>query len=173
MIDKEPHLRFKDAIIIYTDGGAINNPGKAAYAFIVIHKDKYVESFESFRKSTNNRMELMAAIKALTFVKDYNKTIIIFTDSEYLKNTVEKKWIYSWVKDDWKSKATNKPVLNSDLMKDLYIQLTLHKNIRFVHVPAHSGVKLNERCDELVKEAMKPHTNVEIDMPHEYPSYFK
>jgi ribonuclease HI len=110
------------------------------------------ELSQGFRLTTNNRMELMAVVEALKAVKRHQRfNITIFTDSRLIVDAVNKNWLKSWLKNGWK-KSNKQPVLNQDLWKMLLEQLE-HHNVEFRWVEAHVGIKENERCDELGKEA--------------------
>lgn len=138
----------ENTIIVYTDGGAINNPGPGGYGAVIIYgEDKIEELSGGKRHTTNNRMEMLAAIKALEFLNGESKKIILHTDSSYVVNAINKGWLSSWKKRGWK-KADGKDVLNQDLW--VRMSQTLEKiNVEFVWVKGHAGLKYNERCDEL------------------------
>lgn len=139
-------------IIIYTDGSCLGNPGRGGYAAVLISGKHRKEISQGFRLTTNNRMELKAVIEALKLVnksKRYN--ITIYTDSRLIVDSINKNWLKSWMKNGWK-KSNKQPVLNKDLWLLLVEQLQDH-NVEFRWVEAHVGIKENERCDELGKEA--------------------
>jgi ribonuclease HI len=136
-------------VIIYTDGSCLGNPGKGGWAAIIIKNEKEEEIFGSEKESTNNRMELTAAINALASIKQ-NKKIKIYTDSKYVKDGIEK-WIHNWKLNNWKN-ANKKDVKN----KDLWIELDILINEKEVHwhwVKAHSINKHNNRVDLLARSA--------------------
>jgi ribonuclease HI len=144
----------KNEIIIYTDGSSLGNPGPGGWGAVVsINNEKIIEIGGRENESTNNRMEITAAIEALHLVekrKIESKTIIIHTDSSYLLNGITL-WIYAWVKNNWKTKLGDS-VLNKDLWEILYKVHSNLKNkyeIEWVKVSGHKGVHLNERCDEI------------------------
>ena len=145
-------------IKIYTDGSCIGNPGKGGWAAIILEnkKQKIISGSEPY--TTNNRMELIAVIKALKEVK--KKEISIVTDSQYVKNGIEV-WIFKWKKNGWMT-AEKKPVKN----KDLWLMLEkLSKNIKvkWEWVKGHSSDKLNNKVDEIAKnEANNISYNEEI-----------
>lgn len=92
-------------IHIYTDGSALGNPGPGGYAFIIEFFNKTInESYDGFRYTTNNRMELLAVIIALETIKTLFQNIIIFTDSKYIINAVEQQWLFTWEKNHFKKK---------------------------------------------------------------------
>ena len=144
----------KDEIIIYTDGSSIGNPGAGGWGSVVaINNQKIIEIGGREEESTNNRMEMTAAIEALKLIekrKIESKKIIIHTDSSYLLNGITM-WIFAWVKNEWKTKSGDQ-VLNKDLWEILYkVYLNLKSNfeIEWVKVAGHGGIDLNERCDEI------------------------
>ncbi|MEK7572322.1 MAG: ribonuclease H [Patescibacteria group bacterium] len=144
----------KNEIIIYTDGSSLGNPGPGGWgAVVLINNEKIIEIGGRENKSTNNRMEITAAIEALHLIekrKIESKTIIIHTDSSYLLNGITL-WIYAWVKNNWKTKPGD-PVLNKDLWEILYKVHSNLKNkyeIEWVKVSGHKGIHLNERCDKI------------------------
>ena len=150
-------------IIIYTDGSSLGNPGPGGWGAVILfpqndsklkvesEKFKVIELGGREKESTNNRMEMMAAISALRLVQERKlkgKVIKVHTDSAYLLNGITI-WIFGWKKNNWRN-ASKDPVLNKDLWEELF-KLTLdlkHKyEIEWVKVKGHDGVKLNERCD--------------------------
>jgi ribonuclease HI len=135
-------------IEIYTDGASSGNPGPGGYGAILRSGNHYKELSEGFRKTTNNRMELLAVIKALEALKSPNQTVVIYSDSKYVIDAIEKRWVYSWLQKGFTGKKN----------KDLWLRyLTVSKlhNIKFVWVRGHAGHKENERCDELAVAAAK------------------
>ena len=134
-------------IYIYTDGACKGNPGKGGYGIVMECKEKklYKEFFQGYKKTTNNRMELLAVIISLEKIKIGVKEIEIFTDSKYVMDSVEKKWVFSWEKKNFKGKK------NIDLWKRFLIVYRKH-NVKFNWVKGHSGHIQNERCDELANE---------------------
>ena len=136
-------------IKIYTDGSCINNPGNGGWAAIINDDGKIKKISGSEKNTTNNKMELMAPIKALKIV-DKNKKIQIFTDSKYVKLGITE-WIHKWVKNNWQtSKKEN--VKNKDLWIQLH-EITSSLNIEWKWVKAHAGDLLNEEVDFLAKKA--------------------
>jgi ribonuclease HI len=138
-----------DETLIFTDGGALNNPGPGGYGAVLIHKKKRKEISGGFRKTTNNRMELLACIKALQLLKGKQK-VRLYTDSQYLVNGINKGWAKKWRSRDWKRNKLERAE-NSDLWAEL-LNLTAKHDISFIWVRGHSGVVENERCDSLVRE---------------------
>jgi len=136
-------------IKIYTDGSCIGNPGSGGWAAIIINSDK--QNIISGRKknTTNNQMELMAAIKALVFLKKKQK-IRIYTDSKYVKEGITS-WIKIWEKNNWKT-ANKKKVKNVELWIKLNILSNFH-DIEWQWVKGHSGDPMNNMVDKLAKKA--------------------
>jgi len=135
--------------IVYTDGSCLGNPGKGGWAALIIKNDKEEVIFGSEKNSTNNRMELTAAINALLKTEE-SKKIKIYTDSKYLKDGIEK-WINNWKKNDWKN-ANKKDVKNKDLWTKLE-NLISKKQISWEWVKAHSVNEYNNKVDILARKA--------------------
>ena len=159
-------------IKIYTDGSCLGNPGAGGYAAIILYEDGRREEItdgESF--TTNNRMELMAAIVALRKISAQDK-VELFTDSSYLQNAFTQNWLANWKRRGWKS-ATGSAVKNQDLWTALD-RLISNLNVNFHWVKGHAGNSLNERCDKLARttaESFKyqrqPARSENIHMPAE------
>ena len=147
--------------IIYTDGSSRGNPGRGGWAAIVIENNYGVlkvlkEIGGREEKTTNNRMELTAAIEALKSLGDFGNTelacsefvepVEVFSDSTYLINGITK-WVYGWQKNKWQTKD-KRGVLNKDLWQKLLVQIE-KRNIVWKKVLGHSGHKFNDRCDEI------------------------
>lgn len=133
-------------IEIFTDGACSGNPGKGGWGAILVYKGKEKEICGGEAETTNNRMELTAVIEALSRLKEPCE-VLVTTDSKYVCDAVEKKWVYSWQKNGWK-KADKKPALNVDLWMKLLPLLEEH-DVTFKWVKGHNGHPYNERCDEL------------------------
>lgn len=131
---------------IFTDGACSGNPGPGGYGAILKAGGKVKEISGGAKDTTNNRMELMGAIEALSLLK-YPCDVVLTTDSKYIVDSVTKGWAVSWKKKGW-IKSDKKPALNSDLWERLLALLDIHK-VRFVWVKGHAGHPENERCDEL------------------------
>ena len=130
-------------ITVYTDGSCLKNPnGPGGWAFIVIELDRIWEVSGGDKSTTNNRMELEAAIQTLEFLSSRDEDIIIYTDSKYVINGITI-WIHNWIRKDWKK------VKNVDLWKRLYV--LNDKRVEWKWVKGHSGDKYNDRADELAK----------------------
>lgn len=134
-------------VVVYTDGGCINNPGPGGYGAVILFKDGKEELSGGRRHTTNNRMELLACIKALEFLINEKREIVLHTDSSYIVNAVNKGWLKSWVSRGWK-KSDGGDVLNQDLWQEM-IRYISQLNIKLVWVKGHAGIEHNERCDEL------------------------
>ncbi len=143
-------------IKIYTDGACIGNPGPGGWAAIILSENKKNQLFGGEKLTTNNRMELTAAIKALEYCKKEEgkqpslKQIKIYTDSKYLKEGITV-WINSWEKNNWKT-ADKKNVKNVDLWKKLK-ELSQSNHIEWSWVKGHSNDPMNDLADKLAKEA--------------------
>lgn len=143
-------------IKIYTDGACSGNPGPGGWGAIILSKDSKKELFGGEKLTTNNRMELTAAIKALEYCVEQDKkqlvltNIIVFTDSVYVKEGITV-WVNKWEKNNWKT-ADKKNVKNVDLWKTLK-ELSQSKKIEWEWVKGHSGNSMNELADSLAKKA--------------------
>lgn len=144
MVDKLTH------VVIHTDGSCLGNPGAGGWAAKLEHNGIVKMISGGFKKTTNNRMEVFAAVMALSTLKKPCR-VDVYTDSRYLCDAVEKSWIYGWVKKGWK-KSDKKPVLNKDLWELLLPQLKRHK-VSFLWVAGHTGHKDNEEVDTLARAA--------------------
>lgn len=139
---------------IYTDGGAINNPGPGGYGVIILAEGIKKELSGGYRLTTNNRMELMACIKAIKALPFRDRPIVLHSDSSYVVNGISKGWARGWRRRGW-VKSDGKPALNADLWAQL-LDLIEGLDISFHWVRGHAGHPLNERCDQLaVQNARK------------------
>ena len=143
-------------VTIYTDGAARGNPdGPGGYGTVIHYVDPkgelHVREFSAgYKKTTNNRMELMAAIAGLeALTRPCNVNLI--SDSKYLVDAFNQHWIEGWIKKGWK-RGKNEPVKNVDLWKRLLEAMKIH-NVTFTWVKGHAGHEMNERCDELATTA--------------------
>ena len=132
-----------DKILIYTDGSSRGNPGPGGYGAILIWGDKVKELAEAYRKTTNNIMELLAVIKAISKLKTNTLPVHIYTDSKYVVDSVEKKWLDNWIKTDFKGGKKNR-----DLWTE-YHTISKKFKIKFHWVKGHADNPYNNRCDEL------------------------
>ncbi len=134
------------SIIIYTDGSAKGNPGNGGYGIVMISGEYRKEFQKGFRLTTNNRMELMAVIIALENVKKELSIITLYSDSKYVIDAVEKKWVFTWEKKNFSKKK------NPDLWIR-FLKIYRKQKVRFMWVRGHSNNKENERCDFLAVQA--------------------
>jgi ribonuclease HI len=133
-------------ITVYTDGSALGNPGPGGCG-IFMQTGKYHKEFsDGFRKTTNNRMELLSVIKALEVIKKPGANVTIYSDSSYVVNAVEKGWLANWQKKGFKKKK------NVDLWKR-FLEIYPKHNVKLVWVKGHAGNPLNERVDRLAVAA--------------------
>ncbi len=133
-------------LIIYTDGSARGNPGPGGYGIILKWGNTVKELSQGYRMTTNNRMELLAVIVALQQLKKDGLNITIYTDSAYIVNSVEKGWLFGWVKTGFKGKK------NTDLWQLFLKEYRKHK-VKFQWVKGHANNPGNNRCDELATAA--------------------
>jgi ribonuclease HI len=134
------------SITIYTDGAAKGNPGPGGYGAIMQSGPHYKEISQGFRLTTNNRMELLSVIVCLEMLKQDGCEVTVYSDSKYVVDSVEKKWIQGWVRKNWKD------VKNPDLWKR-YLVVAARHQVRFKWIKGHNGHPMNERCDFLAVEA--------------------
>ena len=146
---------------IYTDGSSRGNPGPGGYGIVMEWVGKpYVKEYsQGFVKTTNNRMELLAVIVALEQLKKENTVVKVFTDSKYVVDSVEKKWVFGWEKKAFKDKK------NPDLWKR-FLKIYRKQKVGFQWIKGHNNHKQNERCDSLAVEASKKQ-NLLVDEVYE------
>jgi ribonuclease HI len=135
-------------IQIYTDGACSGNPGPGGFGVVMKYKDQRKELAQGYKLTTNNRMELLAIIVALESLKKDNSEVEVYSDSQYVVNSINLGWVYGWVKKGFKDKA------NPDLWKRFLLIQKKH-NIKFIWVKGHASNKENNRCDELAVAASK------------------
>ncbi|MBD1387334.1 ribonuclease HI [Mucilaginibacter rigui] len=135
-------------IEIYTDGASSGNPGPGGYGVILRSGQHYKELSAGYRKTTNNRMELLAVITGLEAIKTPNQQVTIFSDSKYVIDSIEKRWVHGWVAKGFKDKK------NKDLWLR-YLAIAKMHQVKFVWVRGHNGHPENERCDQLAVAAGK------------------
>jgi ribonuclease HI len=136
-------------ITIYTDGSCLNNPGNGGWAAIININDEIKKISGSVKDTTNNKMELMAPIKALQEIKE-KQPIEIYTDSQYVRLGITD-WVHKWIKNNWQT-SKKEPVKNKELWVQLY-ELTGSFDVKWIWVKAHAGNILNEEVDLLAKQA--------------------
>ena len=137
----------KNQLIIYTDGAARGNPGPGGYGVVMMFGNVKKELSAGYRLTTNNRMELLAVIKALQALTKKSISLTIFTDSKYIVDSVQKGWLNKWIKTDFKGGKKN---------KDLWLQyheLSKNYSIQFKWVKGHADNPWNNLCDKLATEA--------------------
>ena len=147
------------SIKIYTDGAAKGNPGKGGYGIVLISGKYRKEISGGFEKTTNNRMELLAVIVALEHIKKPNAQITVYSDSKYVVDAIEKKWVFSWNKNNFNKKK------NPDLWRRFLVVYKKHR-VKFIWVKGHANNKENNRCDVLAVSAAES-TVLEKDVWYE------
>ena len=135
-------------INIYTDGACSGNPGKGGWGVVILDNNKEILLNGGDQLTTNNKMELTAAIKALGYFET-KKDLIIYTDSKYVKDGIET-WIINWKKNGWKT-STKKIVKNKELWMKLDNLINKH-NVTWKWIKGHAGVEFNEKADELARK---------------------
>jgi ribonuclease HI len=144
-------------ITIYTDGASRGNPGPGGYGVVLMAGPHRKEISEGFALTTNNRMELLAVIVGLEALKFSGSNVTIYSDSQYVVNSVEKGWVFSWVKKGFKGKK------NSDLWKR-FLEIYSRHNVKFVWIKGHNDTKENARCDRLAVAAALDKKNLKDDV---------
>jgi len=147
------------SITIYTDGSAKGNPGNGGYGIVLMSGDYRKELSQGFKLTTNNRMELLAVIVAIESVKKEGSEITIYSDSKYVIDSVEKKWVFGWEKKNFNKKK------NPDLWIR-FLKIYRMQKVSFVWVKGHANNKENERCDVLAVQAAES-KNLLIDQWYE------
>ena len=141
-------------ITIYSDGAASGNPGKGGYGVVLISGRHRLEKSEGYRLTTNNRMELLAVITGLESLKIPGSNVVVYTDSRYVADSVEKGWVFRWESKTFKKKK------NPDLWIRFLKAYRKH-NVRFVWIKGHASNPENELCDRLAVEAYRKDTLLE------------
>lgn len=147
-------------IRLYTDGAAKGNPGPGGYGVVLEYGDKRREIAEGFRKTTNNRMELLAVIVGLEAIKQPGWEVLVTSDSKYVIDAVTKGWLDGWVKKGFKGKK------NRDLW-ERYLKVAKKHKVKFHWVKGHAGHPQNERCDQLAVQAAE---GAQLPADHGYES---
>jgi ribonuclease HI len=146
-------------VTIYTDGACIGNPGPGGYAAILFYRGHRREVSGGYRRTTNNRMEIMAAIAGLSALTEKCR-VKLYSDSEYLVNAMSRRWAERWRANGWRRNKREK-ALNADLWERL-LHLCEYHDVHFDWVKGHAGTEENVRCDELaVQAAQQP--NLPVD----------
>ncbi len=141
-------------VIIYTDGACSGNPGAGGWGAVLFYKDAMKEISGYNEETTNNQMELTAAIKALELLKEPCE-VDLYSDSAYLVNAFLEDWVTKWQLNGFRS-ANKKPVQNAELWKQI-IELTNKHKVNFIKVKGHADNKYNNRCDELATGEIAKH----------------
>ena len=141
-----------DEVIIYTDGACSGNPGPGGWGSILMYKDNKKEISGGKLDTTNNVMELTAVIEGLKLLK-FPCKVKLYSDSAYVVNAFNEKWIYGWLKNGWKN-SSKEPVKNKELWQELYDLTKVHE-VEFIKVKGHADNEYNNRCDELARNAIK------------------
>jgi ribonuclease HI len=155
----DPALSAAELVTLYTDGACLGNPGPGGWGALLLMGDARKELSGGYKLTTNNRMEVLAAIEGLASLKRPCR-VELYTDSKYLRDAVEKNWLKSWLRNGWLT-AAKKPVKNQDLWERLLVLLSTHK-VTLHWVPGHSGHPHNERCDALARAAAQTR-NLPVD----------
>lgn len=134
-------------VIIYTDGASSGNPGPGGYGIVLMSGRHRLEKSQGFRLTTNNRMELMAVIEGLESLKIPSSNVVVYTDSKYVADAVEKGWVFGWESKGFKNKK------NADLWMRFLKIYRKHK-VRFVWIRGHANNVENEICDRLAVKAI-------------------
>ncbi len=148
---------------IYTDGACSGNPGAGGYGVVLKYRGKRKELSGGFRKTTNNRMELLAAITGLKALKEPCR-VTLYTDSQYIADAINNGWVYRWKKNGWMRNKKEK-ALNADLWEELLKLLDFHR-VEIKWVRGHAGNPENERADFLATQALKK-PNLPADTAYE------
>lgn len=152
-------------IEIFTDGACSGNPGKGGFGIILKYQDKEKEVTQGFRRTTNNRMELLSVIVALQHLKTKDIPITIYSDSQYVVKAIEEKWLDNWIKGNFKGGKKNR-----DLWIKYYQLSQEFKKIKFIWIKGHANNPYNNRCDILAVKASKENpTNIDIEYEKENP----
>lgn len=133
-------------IKIYTDGAAKGNPGKGGYGIVLLSEHHKKEVSAGFKNTTNNRMELLSVIVALEMLKNQPSDVMVYSDSKYVVDSVEKGWVFNWEKNGFVKKK------NIDLWKR-FLKIYRKHQVEFQWIKGHAGEEYNERCDQLAVKA--------------------
>ena len=139
-------------IIIYTDGACSGNPGPGGWGAVLLYGRNKKEISGAEAMTTNERMELLAVVKALEALKGAGWDVEVHSDSAYVVNAFNQKWLDKWQLNGWKN-SKKEDVANQDLWREL-LKLTSLNRVTMKKVKGHSGVELNERCDQLARQAI-------------------
>lgn len=141
-----------EKVIIYTDGACSGNPGPGGWGAILMYNGNKKEISGAKNNTTNNVMELTAALEGLKMLK-FPCEVELYSDSAYLVNGFSQGWIYNWKKNNWKT-ANKEPVKNKEIWEEIYNLTQIHK-VKFIKVKGHADNEFNNRCDEMARNAIK------------------
>ena len=141
-----------EKVIIYTDGACSGNPGPGGWGAILMYKGTKKEISGAKNNTTNNVMELTAALEGLKMLK-FPCEVELYSDSAYLVNGFLQGWIYNWQRNNWKT-SSKEPVKNKEIWQEIYNMTQIHK-VKFIKVKGHADNEFNNRCDELARNAIK------------------
>jgi len=147
-------------VTIYTDGASTGNPGPGGYGVVLKKGNRRKELSKGYRLTTNNRMELLAVIVGLEALLKPNLDVTIYSDSKYVVDSIEKKWVFGWAKKNFEKKK------NPDLWRR-FLKIYPKHNFKMVWVKGHAGIPENERCDQLATTAAAGE-NLEPDVWYEH-----
>ena len=140
-----------EEVVIYTDGACSGNPGPGGWGVILMYQEHEKELSGGCKDTTNNIMEITAVLQGLKALKKPCK-VKVYSDSAYVVNAFNQKWIYGWLKNGWKN-ASKEPVKNKELWQELY-ELTKRHEVTFIKVKGHADNEYNNRCDQLARNAI-------------------
>ena len=146
-------------VVVYTDGACSGNPGPGGWAVILQYGPHTKELSGYIPDTTNNRMELFAALQGLLALKE-NCAVKLHSDSSYLINAFQKGWLKNWERNGWKT-STKKPVENQDLWRAILAETQRH-SVEWVKVPGHQDNQLNNRCDEMARGQIKANRHLSV-----------
>jgi len=141
-----------EKVIIYTDGACSGNPGPGGWGAVLMYKGTKKEISGAKNNTTNNVMELTAALEGLKMLK-FPCEVELYSDSAYLVNGFSQGWIYNWQKNNWQT-SNKEPVKNKEIWQEIYKMTQIHK-VKFIKVKGHADNEFNNRCDELARNAIK------------------
>lgn len=139
-------------IEMYTDGACSGNPGPGGFGVLLMYKDTKKELSGFYSETTNNKMEMMAVIQGLEYLKEPCE-VTVYSDSAYVVNSINQGWVYSWKKNNWK-KSDGSIAKNFDLWDRMLDLMKIH-NVKFIKVKGHSTNEYNNRCDKLATDEIK------------------
>lgn len=148
VVNNSPTDPLMREIVIYTDGSALGNPGPGGYGVVMLSGHHRREISQGYTLTTNNRMELLAVIVALETIKAPGANVTIYSDSKYVVEAIEKRWVFSWATKGFKDKK------NPDLWQR-FLRIYPRHNVTMVWVKGHNSIPENERCDTLAQAAAR------------------